>query len=68
MRYSQQGFTLIELMVSLVLGMIIVAAATLLFISGQKSFALQQGAADIQDNANFALNYMTKVSKWRNCI
>jgi len=60
MRYSQQGFTLIELMVSLVLGMIIVAAATLLFISGQKSFALQQGAADIQDNANFALNYMTK--------
>lgn len=60
MRTSQQGFTLIELMVSLVLGLIIVAAATMLFIAGQKSFALQQGAADIQDNANFALNYITK--------
>lgn len=60
MRYSQRGFTLIELMVSLVLGLIIVAAAVMLFIAGQKSFALQQGAADIQDNANFALNYMTK--------
>lgn len=60
MRTSQQGFTLIELMVSLVLGLIIVAAATMLFIAGQKSLALQQGAADIQDNANFALNYMAK--------
>ncbi|WP_151776980.1 prepilin-type N-terminal cleavage/methylation domain-containing protein [Acinetobacter brisouii] len=60
MRYSQRGFTLIELMVSLALGLIIVAAAVMLFIAGQKSFALQQGAADIQDNANFALNYMAK--------
>ncbi|MHA3055623.1 prepilin-type N-terminal cleavage/methylation domain-containing protein [Acinetobacter sp. ANC 4633] len=60
MRYSQQGLTLIELMVSLVLGLIIVAAAVMLFITGQKSFALQQGAADIQDNANFALNYIVK--------
>ncbi|MCG2573904.1 PilW family protein [Acinetobacter sp. ME22] len=60
MRYSQQGLTLIELMVSLILGLIIIAAATMLFIAGQKSFALQQGAADIQDNANFALNYITK--------
>ncbi|PVZ89458.1 prepilin-type cleavage/methylation domain-containing protein [Serratia sp. S1B] len=60
MRYSQQGLTLIELMVSLALGLIIVAAAVMLFITGQKSFALQQGAADIQDNANFALNYIVK--------
>ncbi|KJV41208.1 PilW family protein [Acinetobacter brisouii] len=60
MRSSQRGFTLIELMVSLVLGLIIVAAAVMLFIAGQKSFALQQGTADIQDNANFALNYMAK--------
>lgn len=60
MRYSQRGLTLIELMVSLVLGLIIVAAAVMLFITGQKSFALQQGAADIQDNANFALNYIVK--------
>ncbi|MEB3753250.1 prepilin-type N-terminal cleavage/methylation domain-containing protein [Acinetobacter sp. MD2(2019)] len=60
MQKSQQGFTLIELMVSLVLGLIIIAAATMLFIAGQKSLALQQGSADIQDNANFALNYMTR--------
>ena len=60
MRSSQQGLSLIELMLSLALGLIIVAAAMMLFISGQKSFALQQGAADLQDNSNFALSYMAK--------
>ena len=57
---KQAGFTLIELMVSLALGLIISAAAIMLFISGQKSFALQQGVSDLQDNANFGLNYITQ--------
>lgn len=56
----QQGFTLIELMIALALGLIIVAAATLLFLTGQKSYSLQQGSADLQDNANFGLNYIVK--------
>ncbi|WP_269913783.1 prepilin-type N-terminal cleavage/methylation domain-containing protein [Acinetobacter sp. HY1485] len=60
MTSTQQGFTLVELMISLVLGLIIVAAAMMLFLSGQKSLALQKGSGDIQENANFALNYITK--------
>lgn len=60
MQDSQRGFTLIELMVSLALGLIIVAAAIMLFLTGQRSLALQQAAADIQDNANFALNFIAK--------
>lgn len=59
--YKQQtGFTLIELMISLVLGLIITAAAVLLFITGQRSAAMQRGVAELQDNANFGLNYITK--------
>jgi type IV pilus assembly protein PilW len=54
------GFTLIELMISLTLGLIIAAAATLLFLTGQRSVAMQKGVAELQDNANFGLNYMTK--------
>lgn len=57
---TQAGFTLIELMISLTLGLVISAAAIMLFISGQKSFALQQGVSDLQDNANFGLNYITQ--------
>ena len=57
---NQKGFTLIELMISLTLGLIISAAAILLFLTGQKSLSMQQGSSDIQDNANFGLNYITK--------
>ena len=57
---KQVGFTLIELLLSLTLGLIITAAAILLFLTSQKSLSMQQGVADIQDNANFGLNYITK--------
>ena len=56
----QAGLTLIELMISLALGLIVVAAAIMLFLTGQKSYSLQQGSADLQDNANFGLSYVTK--------
>lgn len=56
----QKGFTLIELMIALALGLIVVAAAALLFLTGVKSNQVQQGMADLQDNANFGLNYITQ--------
>ena len=58
--YTQSGFTLIELMISLALGLVIAAAATMLFLTGQKSYVLQTGMSDLQDNANFGLNYIAK--------
>ncbi|MFW1909994.1 PilW family protein [Acinetobacter ursingii] len=57
---KQSGFTLIELMLSLTLGLIITAAAILLFLTSQKSLSMQGALSDIQDNANFGLNYLTK--------
>ncbi|CAM2934384.1 prepilin-type N-terminal cleavage/methylation domain-containing protein [Acinetobacter celticus] len=56
----QKGFTLIELMIALALGLIVVAAAVMLFLTGMKSSQVQQGMADLQDNANFGLNYITQ--------
>lgn len=56
----QAGFTLIELMISLVLGLVVVAAAIMLFLTGVRSQAMQQGISDLQDNANFGLNYITQ--------
>ena len=54
------GFTLLELIISLALGLVIAAAATMLFLTGQKSYVLQTGMSDLQDNANFGLNYIAK--------
>lgn len=57
---KQKGFTLIELMISLALGLVISAAAIMLFMTGQKSYSLQQGTTDLQDNANFGLNAIVR--------
>lgn len=56
----QQGFTLIELMVAISLGLLIVAAASQLLLTGHKSLLMQNSAAEILDNGNFGLNYVTK--------
>lgn len=56
----QQGFTLIELMVAIVLGLLITAAAVQLFMTGMISLNMQRAMADIQDNGNFGLSYLTK--------
>lgn len=53
------GFTLIELMLALALGLLVSAAAILMLWTGQKSYSMQQGLANLQDNANFGLNYIT---------
>ncbi|RKG31370.1 prepilin-type N-terminal cleavage/methylation domain-containing protein [Acinetobacter guerrae] len=57
---NQAGLTLIELMISLALGLVISAAAIMLFLTAQRSYTLQQGMTDLQDNANFGLNYITR--------
>ncbi|MDM1246065.1 PilW family protein [Acinetobacter sp. R933-2] len=57
---KQVGFTLIELMIALALGLVIVAAATMLFLTSSRSQALQQGQLSLQDDANFGLNYIVK--------
>ena len=57
---KQQGFTLIELMVSLTIGLLLVAVAVQLFISGQVNYQIQQAASTVQDSGVFGLNNVTK--------
>lgn len=56
----QQGFTLIELMVALTIGLIVTGAAVQLFVGGILSSKLQQATAEIQDSGLFGLDYMVK--------
>lgn len=57
---KQTGFTLIELMVAIGLGLIVVASALLLFLSGQRNVAMQKNSTDLQDDQNFGLAYIAK--------
>lgn len=63
---TQQGYTLIELMVALALGLLISAAAIQLFITSQTTFNLQQGGADVQDSSIFGLELLSRNARMAN--
>lgn len=52
---AQSGFTLIELMISLVLGLLISAAVIQVYIINTRTLTVQQSASEVQDSAIFAL-------------
>lgn len=52
---SSQGFTLIELMISLVLGLLISAAVMQVYLINTRTLTIQQSASEVQDSAIFAL-------------
>lgn len=54
-----KGFTLIELMIAITLGMLVVAAGLSIYLSGQRSSSLQQGMSELQQNALFGLSVLT---------
>lgn len=58
MKIKTMGYTLVELMVALALGLIIVAAAVQLLISGQSTLTYQKAMESVQDNANFGMSYI----------
>ncbi|WP_268798097.1 PilW family protein [Pseudomonas huanghezhanensis] len=60
MKRSAQGFGLIEIMISLVLGLIVVAGILQIFISAKNTYASQNAAAVMQEDARFILTKMTQ--------
>lgn len=59
-RLTQKGFSLVELMVSLVLGSIVVLAAVQLFSTNQRTFQLQQAVSEVQETGRFTLEYLAR--------
>lgn len=55
---NQLGFTLLELMIALVLGLLVSAIALQLFLTSQKSATVQQGMINLQNSALFGLGGM----------
>ena len=54
-RANSSGFTLIELMISLVLGLLISAAVMQVYIISTRTATVQQSASEVQDSAIFSL-------------
>lgn len=56
----QKGFSLIELMVALALGLLIVQAALSLFLSSSRHYGQDQKVAALQDEMRFAISQLTQ--------
>ncbi len=52
---KQRGFTLIELMIAVVLGLLVSAIAVQLFLTSQRSVTVQQAMMNLQNSALFGL-------------
>jgi len=59
-RRTQAGLTLIELMVALLLGMIVVAAAGAVFLSNKRVYAASETLGRIQENERVAFELMSR--------
>lgn len=65
---QQKGFTLIELMVALALGLIVTAAAVQLFTGGFLASRMQEANAELQNSGVFGLDYIARDIRLANYI
>lgn len=54
------GFTLIELMIAMVLGLVVIAGVTSVFLAGQQSFRTNDALANVQDSSRVAFELMAR--------
>jgi type IV pilus assembly protein PilW len=54
------GFTLIELMVAMVLGLVVIAGVVSVFLANQRSYRTNQALGDVQDGSRIAFEMMAR--------
>lgn len=54
------GFTLIELMIAMILGLIVIAGVTSVFLAGQQSYRTNNALAEVEDGSRIAFELMAR--------
>ncbi|MGH8596450.1 MAG: PilW family protein [Gammaproteobacteria bacterium] len=57
---QESGFTLIELMVSITVGLILLAGIIQLFVSNKQAYRIQEGTNVVNENARYVLDQMER--------
>lgn len=60
MRKRQQGLSMIELMVALLIGTILTASVVQMFVGSRNTYAMQSALASMQENARFAIEFLSR--------
>ena len=58
--YKQQGFSLTELMVAMVIGLVVLAGVSSVMVSNKKTYTAQDSLSRLQENARAAMLIMTR--------
>lgn len=56
----QGGFTLIELMVTLLIASVLLLAISINYIASQRSYTLLEGLSELQENARFSMDVLSR--------
>jgi len=59
-RQHQQGFSLVEIMVAMTLGLVLLGGTITLYASSKNSYRLQENIAGMQENARFAIHALRR--------
>ncbi|MEY2150948.1 PilW family protein [Rhodanobacter sp. 115] len=59
LRFSN-GFTLVELMVAMLLGLIVIAGVTSVFLAGQRTYRTNDALGDVQDSSRIAFEMLAR--------
>ncbi|MDD3762719.1 MAG: PilW family protein [Nevskiales bacterium] len=55
---AQRGLSLVELLISITLGLILLAGITQIFVSSKQGYRVQQSNSELQENGRYAMEYI----------
>ncbi len=70
-RINQNGFTLIEIMLAMMLGLLLMIGTIQIFISSKTTSRVEHALARLQENGRFAINFIAKdlrMAGYKGCI
>lgn len=63
LKYVQVGFSIVELMISLVLGLLLMTGVIQVFLSSRQTYATNEAMARQQENGRFALEFIARSAR-----
>lgn len=68
---NPKGFSLVELMVAITIGLIILAVISTVFVSSKKTYRVQEALSRLQENGRYAIDFMgrdMRMAGYMGCI
>lgn len=59
LRHRQKGFSLVELMIAMVLGLLLMAGVMQVFLASKQTYSTQNALSRVQESGRFAMEFLT---------